>query len=220
MQSLEDVAETPGESVELAHGWLLYAVQPVTLEQAQAALAEPASAVPDTAASRLGKLRILAVPYIACGGKQEFVTSEPPEGEMHSSLWLESPGRADLFVSMLDTNEHDAGFELLAALADLLVPRLTDEEFAAYAALLERELREAVTGEIDADAFEAKQSGWPEYAATSLASTLAEYMHALWHNVEVREGEMHLPARFLRKRFELLRRIFPPTPATYCSSTG
>ncbi len=212
MQTLEQLAADPGESVDLAHGWLLHAVQPVALEQARAALAEPASAVPDTAASRLGKLRIFAVPYIACGGKQEFVAAEPPQGETHSSLWLENPGRTDLFVSLLDTNEHDAGFELLAALADLLVPRMTNEEFALYAALLERELREAVTGEIDSDALDVKQAATPDYVAVSLASTLAEYMHALWHDVEIRQGEMHLPSRFLRKRFELLRGIFPANP--------
>jgi hypothetical protein len=212
MQRIEEVAAAGGESVEMAHGWKLFSVAPVELSQVQAALAGPAAAVPEAAARRLGMLRFFAVPYLACGGRHDFVSADPPAGETHSSVWLETAGGRDVFLSFLDANEHDVGFELLAAVGELLVPRFTEQEFKAYAALLGRELKEAVAGEIDQEALEAKETAADDYPSVSLASTLAEYMHALWHDVEVRQGPLDLPTRFLRRRFELLREIFPPNP--------
>lgn len=94
----------------------------------------------------------------------------------------------------------------------MFFPSLRERSSKRYLALLGRELREAVTGEIDEEALEAKEAGTENYPSLSFSGTLADYMHALWHDVEIRQGEMHLPARFLRKRFELLRDIFPPNP--------
>lgn len=212
MRRVHDVAAAELPSVELAHGWRLHGLDPVLLEQAGAILHEPAAAIPAALAGRLGALRVFAVPFIACGGESEFVAVEPPSGELHSSLWIEQPQGTALFLSLRETNAHDTGFELLAAVADLAVPRLTDQEFAAYARLLDREQREGAQGEIDDDALEAKNAADPGYAAASLAATLAEYMHALWHDVEVRMGQPHLDPKFLRRRFELLERWFPPNP--------
>jgi hypothetical protein len=188
------------------------ALPPVTPAEAEGMFREPAAAVPADAAARLGSLRLFAVAYIACGGEREFATDSPPQSDTHSSLWLERDGGFDLFLSLRDTNPHDAGFELLAAVADLLVPRFGDEEFAAWAALLERELNQAAEGEIDEDALEARRAMSEDYAAVSLASTVAEYMHALWHDVHVRQGPGHLEPQFLRRRLEWLRELFPPNP--------
>lgn len=227
MRTVEEVAAEAGEGTEMAHGWGLHAVAPVTLAEAEAVLKEPAAAVPGSAAKRLASLRVFAVPYLSCGGEAEFVATEAPAGEMHSSLWLEreeaqagsgngSRGRQaagiDLFITIRDANAHDAGFELLAAVADLLAPRLSDDEFLAYARLLQQEMAEGAAGEIDEDALEARDSADPDYVAISLAATLAEYLHALWHDVEVRQGAGHLAAPFLRRRFEWLAGILPPDP--------
>jgi hypothetical protein len=238
MRTVEQVAAEARASVELAHGWLAFAIEPITLPEAEAALREPAVAVPAAAAARLGALRLWAVPFLACGSETEFVSDRPPEGESHSSLWLESHvgaaprgrpawaatedgGRPrgvaptppiDLFISFRDANAHDAGFELLAAAGELLARRTSDEEFAAYARLIEEELREGSAGEIDEEALEAREAADPDYLTVSLASTLAEYMHALWHDVEVRHGPEDLAEKYLARRFRLLAQWFPPNP--------
>ncbi len=209
---VEQVAAAAGAGIELAHGWTLHAVEPVTPAEAEATLRQPVAAIPLKAAACLGLLRIFAVPYLECGGEKEFVSTEPPAAERHSSLWLERPDGFDLFVSFYEASAHDTGFELLAAVADLLVPRMSERELASYGRLLRREAREGATGEMDEDALEARESEHPAYAAISLAATLAEYLHALWHDVEVRQGPEHLAAKFLRRRFEFLARIFPPDP--------
>lgn len=213
MITVEEVAARPDAGVALAHGWTLHAREPLTIAEAQDVLSEPAAAIPAFAAARLGSLRVFAVPYIACGGTAEFVSTEAPEGESHSSLWLEGAGGGfDLFLAFREADAHDTGFELLAAVGELLVPRLADEEFVRYAHLLERELREGATGEIDEDTLAARDSADPAYINASIAATLAEYMHALWHDVEVRTGPEHLAPQFLRQRFELFAELFPPNP--------
>lgn len=231
MRTVEEVAAEAGAGAELTHGWTLHAIDPVTPAEATTVLAEPAAAVPQSAAERLGALRLFAAPFLACGGEAEFVAEEKPEGEGHSSLWLErgeagAPPAArpsgngarrrgpaiDLFIAIRDANAHDAGFELLSAVADLLTPRFSDDEFLSYARVLQQETGEGATGEIDDDALEARDSADPDYVTVSLASTLAEYLHALWHDVEVRQGAGHLAPQFLRRRFELLADVFPPDP--------
>lgn len=212
MRAVEEVAAAAGAGADLAHGWTLHAVEPVDAGQAERVLREPAAAVPATIAARLGALRIFAVPYLACREPAEFVSRDPPSGESHSSLWIQGAGGFDVFIAFLEADAHDTGFELLAAVGQLLVPRLGDDEFASYAHLLERELRDGVAGEIDEEALAAKQDAQADYVNVSLAATLAEYMHALWHDVDLREGPEHLPAEFLRRRFALLAELFPPNP--------
>lgn len=129
VQRVKEVAATRGESLELAHGWVLRVIEPVTLESARAVLAEAAAAVPASAAARIGELRIFAVPFISCQGKEDFIAVQRPEGELHSSVWLEKRGGTDLFLAFFDVPEHDVGFELLAAVAELVLPQLTGKEF-------------------------------------------------------------------------------------------
>jgi hypothetical protein len=46
------------------------------------------------------------------------------------------------------------------------------------------------------------------YAGVSFASTAAEYIHCMWHDVTVRTGLEHLPAEWLRDRLEFMARFF------------
>ncbi|MCP5118516.1 MAG: hypothetical protein GY953_47495 [bacterium] len=112
--------------------------------------------------------------------------------------------------------------ELLTCLGQIVSDGITDREQEAYLWLLFNEIEAGVTGEIDEAALIEKRSllksgapaGSPRkvagYAAASLAGTVAEYIHCLWHDVTVREGPEFLPPEPLRKRLELLARWFPP----------
>ena len=193
--------------ITLAHGWILHAVDPF---DAGEVLREPASAVPAALAALLGPLHVYAVPHIGCQGSRFFTAWDPPAGESHSSVWLEPADGIHLFLAFADTTAHDAGFELLAATGELAVPRVDDSRFSEYARLLAREVAEGARGEIDEDAYAARQSASLDYTAVSLASTIAEYLHALWHDVELRQGPEHLGPQWIRRRFELLAGWFPP----------
>jgi hypothetical protein len=193
---------------------------------------EPARAVPEAIARRLGKLRILLVPFVACFPTGDMVAFSNPEGEKHSAVWLENRNRIDLVIACRDLDPHDTGWEFLASVAELLRSRLTPEEVERYTSLLQEELGQGFDGEIDEEAYEAKhplrrRSRWlrtgPQflkYRDVSFTSTCAEYIHGLWHDVQIRLGPEHLPVPVLRKRMTLMAEMFPPNPGYELFSEG
>ncbi len=209
----------------LAHEWELHAGVSLTPAEERAIVREPAQAVPAAIAGRLGKLRVLVVPYVACLASGDAVSWSKPKGETHSVVWVETPERTHLVLASKELDSHDTGFEFLASLAELFRAKLTSQEVSRYTELLEEELRMGIRGEIDEDALTAKKQllersrSWQRsralfkrYRDVSFSSTLAEYLHGLWHDVQIRIGPDHLPVAQLRRRMTLLAEIFPPNP--------
>ncbi|HUI41363.1 MAG TPA: hypothetical protein VL523_05290, partial [Terriglobia bacterium] len=182
----------------LAHQWELHSAILLSPAEERTMVREPAQAVPDAIAERVGPVRVLIVPYVACTKDGDFVTFTKPEGESHTSVWVAGEGATQVLLACREMDAHDTGFELLASVAELLRPRLTPGEMAEFEGLLEAELREGVTGEIDEEAARAKQafaarSGrrkareeFEYYRDASMVESLAEYMHGLWHDVQIR----------------------------------
>jgi hypothetical protein len=208
----------------LAHGWEIHSMIALTPAEERTMVREPTQAVPARIAERIGPLRVLMVPYIACVESGDTVCTVKPKGETHTAAWVESSERTNLLLACREVDAHDTGFEFLASLAELLRPRLSISEFAAYDELLEEELRHGVRGEIDEESLSAKQAllairpwrrsrlQYEPYRDVSLVSTLAEYMHGLWHDVQIRVGPQHLPLQQLRRRMTLMSTLFPPNP--------
>lgn len=208
----------------LAHEWEMHSAVALSPSEERTMVREPALAVPQAIARRLGNLRILLVPFVACFPTGDLVAFSSPDGEKHSTVWLESKSRIDLILACRDLDAHDTGCEFLASVAELLRSRLTAEELERYTSLLVEELRSGFDGEIDEDAYEAKQplrrrgrwsqagTQFAKYRDISFTSTCAEYMHGLWHDVQIRLGPEHLPVPALRKRMTLLAEMFPPNP--------
>jgi hypothetical protein len=204
----------------LAHQWEMHAATLLSPAEERSMVREPAQAVPDAIADRVGPLRLLLVPYIACTKDGDFVTSTKPDGESHTSVWVEADGSTRVVLACRELDAHDTGFELLACVAELLRPRMSAAELLQFQRLLEDELRQGVTGEIDEEAAQAKKgllsrgrrrgAEFETYRNVSLVETLAEYMHGLWHDVQIRVGPEHLPLAQLRLRLDLLARLFPP----------
>lgn len=208
----------------LAHGWELHSAVTLSPAEERTIVREPAQAVPACIAERIGKVRVLIVPYLGCSESGDVILFAKPKGETHSAVWMESGERVHLLIACRELDPHDTGFEFLAAVAELMQPKLSDPEAERYTRLLEEELRAGVRGEIDEDAGALKRSlvgsrGWhrnraqfEQYRDVSFVSTLAEYMHGLWHDVQVRCGPEHLPVAELRRRMNLLAEMFPPNP--------
>jgi len=206
----------------LAHGWEIHSMIALTPAEERTMVREPAQAVPASIAERLGALRVLIVPYIACEESGDVVCSAKPKGETHTAAWVETSERTNLLLACREVDAHDTGFEFLASVAELLRPRLSTSELAAYDELLDEELRHGVRGEIDEESLTAKQAllairpwrrsrlQYEPYRDVSLVSTIAEYMHGLWHDVQIRIGPQHLPLQQLRRRMTLMSNLFPP----------
>ena len=206
----------------LAHEWEFHSALVLSPAEERTMVREPVQAIPAAIAQRLGKLRVLAVAYIACLDSGDFISRQKPAGEAHTAAWVETPERINLLLACRELDAHDTGFELLGSVAELLRPRLTQSELEAYSQILEEEIRHGVRGEIDEDALHAKQaylasrSGrriheqFDQYLSTSFVATTAEYIHGMWHDVQIRIGPEHLPVAQLRRRMELMAQLFPP----------
>lgn len=209
----------------LAHNWELHSAVALTPAEERTMLREPAHAVPEALAQRLGKLRVLIVPFVACSENGDLVCFSKPGGETHSAVWMEMGDCIHLVLPCRELDAHDTGFEFLASIAELLRPRLKASELETYTRILEEELRTNVRGEIDEEAAAAKQplirnrplrarnlEQFERYRDISFVSTVAEYLHGLWHDVQVRMGPEHLPVAQLRRRMDALADMFPPNP--------
>lgn len=206
----------------LAHDWELHSAVALSPAEERTMVREPAQAVPDTIAKRLGRMRLLLVPYVACTPDGDLVAFTKPAGEAHTSVWSEVDSLTRVVLACRELDAHDTGFELLGCIAELLRPRLTDHEVGEFERLLEDELRQGCSGEIDEEALQAKKAlagksgkrhnreAFEKYRDLSLVETVTEYMHGLWHDVQIRVGPEHLPLPQLRLRMDLLARLFPP----------
>lgn len=194
-------------SSRLAHGWRLMDSPEVPREIPLKFIRPAVRAVPSSMARRLGSCRISLLPLA-----HPDVTSQ----------WTETDVGLEVCVTTSGLEEHDAAMELLLCLGQALWGRLSANELQTYWTLLDREILEGVAGEIDEQALELKRAllasrcrsrRWEQlerYGCASFASTAAEYVHCLWHDVTVRTGPDHLPAPQLRRRLQLLARWFPP----------
>lgn len=208
----------------LTHDWEFHAGLALSPAEERTMVRGPAEAVPGSMAKRLGKLRVLAVPYIACTEVGDFIMRQKPKTEAHTAAWVEEPDHINLLLACRELDAHDTGFEFLGSVAELLRARLTSAELAGYSQLLDEEIRHGVRGEIDEEALAAKQtylisrSGrrprgpFERYRDASFISTTAEYIHGLWHDVQIRVGPEHLPVAQLRRRMDLMADLFPPNP--------
>jgi hypothetical protein len=208
----------------LAHGWEIHSMITLAPAEERTMVREPAQAVPAAIAQRIGPLRVLVVPYIACVESGDVICTVKPKGETHTAAWVETSERTSLLLACREVDAHDTGFEFLASVAEVMRPHLTSSELSQYEDLLNEELRHGVRGEIDEESVAAKQSllaisSWrrsrsqyERYRDVSLVSTVAEYMHGMWHDVQVRVGPEHLPLQQLRRRMVLMSNLFPPNP--------
>ena len=189
------------DSSRLAHRWRLTDPGRAPGEIVREFIRPAVRAVPHLMARRLGCCRISLL---------SLADSKA------TSQWAESELGLDVAVTTSGLEGHDVAMELLLCLGQALWGKLTTEELRAYWTLLDQELGEGVTGEIDEQALEAKRSllsgradQLERYGFASFAGTAAEYVHCLWHDVTARAGPDHLPAQHLRRRLTLLARWFP-----------
>jgi len=192
----------------LAHGWKLHVSEEISLSIVHDFLRPAVRAVTSGMALQIGFCRINLAPVI--------------DGEGVASQWIADERELTISIATDGREAHDLGMELLLCLGQALWEKLTSEQSAAYWRLLDAEILEGVAGEIDEYALKEKRAllrgrmsarsarRLDRYGQASFAGTAAEYIHSLWHDVEVTSGPDHLPVRDLRRRLDLLVKWFPP----------
>ncbi len=191
----------------LAHGWHLEDRAGLGPELIRRFLRPAVRAVPSSLARRLGPCRIIILPSLGASAVR--------------SRWTRGPGELEVFLAAEGSEPHELTLELLLCLGQVLW-EISPQEHPGWLALLDEEFTEGIGGEIDEDVlalkrvllsrrFAARSLRWiRRYAAAAFAATVAEYIHALWHDVTVREGPEHLPAAALLRRLKFLARRYPP----------
>jgi hypothetical protein len=194
--------------LRLAHGWKLFANGVASPPLIREFIRPAMRAVPSRMARELGLCQVSLVSSL---GSPDL-----------ASQWTATDRGVEISLAATDREVHDVSMELLLCMGQALWERLPDSQRKTYWLLLDAEIRAGIAGEIDEEALREKRalmasrlsaaSGtrleW--YGGASFAGTAAEYVHCLWHDVEVRSGPDCLPALQLRRRLELLSRWFPP----------
>ena len=195
-------------SFRLAHGWRLVDQPDVPEEIIRNFIRPAVRAVPHALAARLKNCRISLLPHLM--------------NPALASQWVTTKDGLEVELAIKGIDGHDLALELLLCLGQALWEVALPDERKAYLKLLRAEIEAGVIGEIDQEslceksalfscsAFARSRSRLEQYARSSFAGTVAEYVHCLWHDVTVRAGSEHLPAPWLRRRLELLARWFPP----------
>jgi len=190
----------------LAHGWRLTDFSETSKETVREFVRRAVRSVPPSLAQRLGFCEIVLVRSI-------------DDGEAVSRWTAAAQG---ITIELVALEPHDLAMELLVCLGQVLWEIMPAAERKAWFELLRAEMDSGITGEIDEDALQEKQAllssralarsprRLDRYAGVSFAGTIAEYIHALWHDVSVRTGPEHLAPLSLQRRFEMLARWFPP----------
>ena len=108
-------------------------------------------------------------------------------------------------------------------IAALLSYRWSAKIQDAWHGLLREELSAEAHGEVDERSWRLKQSllrrpmaarkdGKPfrDYARQSFEDTMTLYLHGICCDIDVETGPRQIPSRYLRKRLEALKTLFPP----------
>lgn len=212
---------------------------PMSEEVLKEYLEEPIAALPPKIAAMLPRISILLVPYLerAAGVKlkgssrralekqlSDFVVSERPAENQIS--WVSQVAFENETVLVFALKEHDVAeyhYRFFRHLAALLADKWESDAMTKYLGIVRDELNAAVHGEVDEESWQAKQtllrrqnsvkkeSGpFMDYARLSFIDTLTLYLHGICCDIDVETGPRQLPSRYLRKRLNLIRGIYPP----------
>lgn len=158
----------------------------------------------------------------------DFVVAERPADGQQS--WASQVSFANETVLVFALKEQDVAeyhYRLYRRLAGLVADKWSAEASSGYKAMLREELTASVHGEVDDESWQAKQMLlrrqsnvkrdsplFAGYIKQSFVDSLTLYLHGICCDIDVETGPRQLPSRYLRKRLNLLRTLYPP-PSGY-----
>jgi hypothetical protein len=207
-----------------------YPLFAVAEEDLRQYIQEPIEALPAAVCEILPKIGIVLAPYLERAnpkGGVTVVSEKPAEPKLQLSARVDSAARADDFTTLFFTVKGeqvaDYHYFLYDELAGILSQRWTTEMQDIWNRLLREELSAEVHGEVDERSWHSKQAllrrpmaarkdGKPfrDYARESFRDTVTLFLHGICCDIDVETGTRQLPSRYLRKRLEALKSLFPP----------
>jgi hypothetical protein len=203
-----------------------FPVFPVAEEDLQQYIYDPIAALPVPVGELLPKIGIVLAPYLERAspkGHVSVVYEKPVEPKLVFASRVLSDDFASLFFTVKDEQVADYHYFLYDELAALLSLRWPARVEEVWNGLLREELSGEVHGEVDEKSWHRKQTllrrpmaarkdGRPfrEYARESFRDTMTLFLHGICCDIDVETGPRQLPSRYLRKRLDALKKLFPP----------
>jgi len=203
-----------------------HAIYPVAEEDHRQYLTDPVAALPPTVAPLLPKIGIVLAPFLErpnAKGPVSVVDKKPSEPKLVLATRVLTDDLATLFFTVKGEQVADYHYFLFDEIASLLSQRWPAKVQDAWHGLLREELSAEVHGEVDDRSWHLKQTllrrpmaarkdGKPfrEYARESFRDTMTLYLHGICCDIDVETGPRQIPSRYLRKRLETLKTLFPP----------
>ncbi|MBI3667760.1 MAG: hypothetical protein HY236_16275 [Acidobacteria bacterium] len=214
------------EMVPLNKWFSYFPALPLEDSQIQQLVQEPAAALPPSLNDVLPPVRVVLAPYLERSNNKsgDVVTFDKPAENRHvSASSFEQGSELYFFLAVKDVEVADCHYSLYNGLASLLYYRMKDSQRERFNRRLREELANEVHGEVEEKSWRLKQQLLRrqtnllrdtklqrEYIRQAFEDTATLYLHGLCCDIDVETGPRQLPTRYLRKRLELLRELFPP----------
>jgi hypothetical protein len=154
----------------------------------------------------------------------DFVVGErPAEGRQSWASQVSFENETVLVFALKEQDVAEYHYRLYRRLAALIAEKWPTEAASRYTANIREELMASVHGEVDDESWQAKQTllrrqtnvkrdslPFADYVRQSFIDTLTLYLHGICCDIDVETGPRQLPSRYLRKRLNLLKSLYPP----------
>ena len=223
-----DVArQVAGQMVPVNSNFSFFSTTPIVEEDLKQYVQEPVAALPPAVGEMLPHIGLLLVPHLerAAGRGPAMVSFEaPPAGRSMLVAEVTVDGQVLIALATSDVDMSEYHYTLYDAIAAQITSRAPASFIEDFGNLLREELKAEANGEIREESWELKQkylhrpSGngkrelvlWTDYQRRALRDTLTLFLHGICCDIDVEAGPRQLASRYIRKRLELLKDIFPP----------
>lgn len=158
----------------------------------------------------------------------DFVVAErPADGRQSWASQVSFENETVLVFALKEQDVAEYHYRLYRRLAAIVADNWSTETASAYKTMIRDELTNTVHGEVDDESWQAKQTLlrrqsnvkresplFADYVRQSFIDTLTLYLHGICCDIDVETGPRQLPSRYLRKRLNLLKSLYPP-PSGY-----
>jgi hypothetical protein len=151
------------------------------------------------------------------------VTERPADGRQSWASQVSFENEMVLVFALKEQDVAEYHYRLYRRLAALIAEKWSPDASASYKTIVRDELTANVHGEVDDESWQAKQTllrrqstvkrespSFADYVRQSFIDTLTLYLHGICCDIDVETGPRQLPSRYLRKRLNLLKALYPP----------
>ena len=223
---LEVARQVASQMVPINANFSFFSTTPIVDEDLRQYVHEPVAAVPPALMKILPRVGLLLVPFLeeSPGRSPALVAFDRPEPARSlaaSEVFVDERPTIAISTSGIDMSEYHYTF--YDAISSIVVRRAPASLVTGFAELLREEIDNHVHGEVREESWAAKQKYlhrsagngkrestlWKAYLEQSLRDTLTLFLHGICCDIDVEAGPRQLASRYIRKRLELCKTVFP-----------